>query len=182
MAAMALMNNGLVDDAQCIFVSASCSNNNKASALSKGSPSNDYIKTIKYEGFAAVFWQMDGGKGSNNSSSATFISNTATTCGLTKDNGNKNFKSFKNRKFMTIQDAIESKRKTKCKTFQIYGHLSSDHKKDGTIRFNLSSSPTLITVTSNSNNSINQHNSPAPTNNEKNTFKIGNACIISTAS
>lgn len=94
-----------------------------------------------------------------------------------------------------IKDAFQAKRKTKCKSGQMYANWSYDHEKDGirlsygrmtnahtSIRLNLSSSPTPITVASNNNNSIIQHNSLAPKNNEKNTFKFGSAFIIYTPS
>lgn len=119
MAAMALMNNVSLDDSQRISILPSCSNNKDASALGDNASSNDYIKTIKYESLAAVRRQMDRGK-SNQNNTTTLVTNSAHAFGPKKcarkppPNG---------RKPMTIQEAIEAKRKRKSKTCTDIGSL-----------------------------------------------------------
>lgn len=96
------------------------------------------------------------------------------------------------RKRLTVQESIELKRKTQCKTCGLYGHWSSDHLEDGNIRFNFPSSNTPIIFTNNTTNNWPGKGSSDSTNanagsgdgstansgNAGNTMCIGNANML----
>lgn len=105
------MNNASIDDSQRISVLASCPNNSDASQWDETSTSNDYIKTIKYKSFAPVKRQMDRDKGNSNPANL-FSPNAALTIIFDKNAGSSKFESFSVRKFMNIQQVIESRRKS----------------------------------------------------------------------
>lgn len=76
MVAIALFNIAHLDGCQRISTLNSCFNNKHESKLSDNSSSNDYIKNIKYESFAAVTGRMHRSK-SNQNNTTTLVPNSA---------------------------------------------------------------------------------------------------------
>jgi len=158
--AMMLLTNANIDDAQRVPILAAAGGRKDVDQ----SQTNDaIIKTVMYESVASVLRQCDNGSGTHSSASdgsSTFKSNGATFGGR---NGKKRrSQQGKNDKQRLTPDQLRDlKSKQQCRSCGFYGHWSSDHKADGSLKDGVTSRPPPVNPTA--------ANAPPPANTQEDT-------------
>lgn len=118
--AFILLANSNVDNGQRVSVLAAAS---PKELPSDTSTTSDYLESVSYDSIASVVRQCDQ-KASDNSQHNPLRANHVSRPG--KKNSNK--------KKLSPEDFAEMKSKSKCRTCNNFGHWSTDHNSDGTLK------------------------------------------------
>ena len=172
LSALMLLSNAGVDDAQRISILSSVATSSDDN-VDVDAANDAYITSIKYGSVASIIRQCDRLKTSaphdTPNSSNTIGSGLANTpriprrTNFTPHNpGSGNGNGNRNKSRLTPDQLADLKSKSQCRVCKLYGHWSTDHNPNGSLRSNVRSVPTPPGNSSNQSTTCLLYTSPSP--------------------
>ena len=171
--ALMLLSSANLDNAQRVSILAAASRSSNAPiSASSSTPDEEYIKQIKYESVSSVLRQCDKDQDGSKESSLTV--NSANTYSNKKNK-------YKHKTRLTPDQLASLKARSQCHTCKAYGHWSTDHRSDGSLKPGIPSNNSPNASGSNSNHSRKESSGSSNTNSKGNTLNFNTAYMSFTS-
>ena len=153
LAALMLLSNAGVDDSQRISIISSVATSS-SDKIEDGSNNDAYITGIRYSSVASILRQCDRLRSKSQSDQPnganTITLNLANTVRPPRRNGNGNSTTRptpnhnRNKNKLKTTQLADLKSKSQCHICKMYGHWSTDHHQDGSLKSNVRSVPAPV--------------------------------------